>query len=40
MPKELRPSEVLWAYWAQVLCIEEDAERLTPEYIEAMDGTC
>lgn len=35
MPKEMRPSEIVWAYWAQVLAIEENAERLPVEVIEA-----
>lgn len=35
MPNELRPSEILWAYWDQVLAIEEDALRLQAEYLEA-----
>lgn len=35
MPKELRPSEVLWGYWAQVVALEENAERLEIQYLEA-----
>jgi hypothetical protein len=38
MPKELRPSEVVWAYWAQVLAIEEDALRMEPQYMEAANA--
>lgn len=33
-PKELRPSEVVWAYWAEVLSLEEDSIRLEIEYIK------
>ena len=36
MPNELRPSEIIWAYWAELLAIEEDALRLEPEYMEAV----
>lgn len=32
---ERRPSEILWAYWGQVVSIEENAERLAAEYLEA-----
>lgn len=31
---ELRPAEIVWAYWAEVLCIEENAILLAPEYLE------
>lgn len=33
MPKELRPSEVVWAFWAEVLALEEDAIRMEIEYV-------
>jgi hypothetical protein len=33
MPEELRPAEVIWNYWQEVLVIEEDADLLEPEYI-------
>ena len=33
MPKELRPVEVLEAYWDSVVAIEEDAEFLEPVYM-------
>lgn len=32
---ERRPSEILWAYWDEVLAIEENAERLEVEHLEA-----
>lgn len=35
MPINRRPAEIIWAYWVQVLSIEENSERLTPEYLEA-----
>ena len=31
----LRPVEVIWAYWCEVLAVEEDAERYEPIYWEA-----
>lgn len=34
MPKELRPAEVIWAYWDSVLVLEEDAIRMEPMYLE------
>jgi hypothetical protein len=34
MPNELRPAEIVWAYWAEVLALEENAIRLQPEYLE------
>lgn len=30
----MRPSFILWAYWVEVLAIEEDAVLLEPIYIE------
>lgn len=37
MPKtmhELRPSEIIWAYWEEVINIELDALKLEPVLIE------
>jgi len=31
---EPRPSEIIWAYWAEVLALEEDSIRLEIEYIK------
>lgn len=31
---EMRPSEIVWGYWMEVLCIEEDAIRLPVQWIE------
>lgn len=36
MPKELRPSEVVWAFWAEVLALEEDAIRMEVLYLEVI----
>lgn len=33
MLDELRPEEVIWAYWAQVAVLEERAIRLAPLYM-------
>lgn len=32
--KELRPSEIVNAYWRETIVIEEDAEMLNVEYVE------
>jgi hypothetical protein len=29
----MRPSEVIWAYWNEVMVIEEDAELHDPVYL-------
>lgn len=36
MPKEMRPSEIVWAYWKEILVIEEDAYLLDPAYLAAV----
>lgn len=33
---EMRPSEIIEAYWEEVLAIEEDALMLAPIYLEAI----
>ena len=33
-PLDLRPAEIIWGYWAQVVAIEEDAHRLDVLYFE------
>ena len=33
MPTELRPAEIVWAYWDEALAIEEDAVRMDVEYL-------
>lgn len=31
----MRPFAVIWAYWMEVLAIEETAEKIEPIYLEA-----
>jgi len=31
-----RPALVIWHFWDEVICIEEDAELLEPIYMEAV----
>jgi hypothetical protein len=32
--QDVRPSEIVWGFWKEVLCIEENADLLTVEYLE------
>lgn len=33
--KDLRPPAIVWAYWKEIMVIEEDAVLLEPAYLEA-----
>jgi hypothetical protein len=33
-PLDLRPSEIVWAFWDSMLTLEEDAHRLDVLYFE------
>jgi len=33
--EDYRPSEIVWAYWKELLVLEEQADLLTVEYLES-----